>query len=157
MTRRALIALFAMAVAGGLTAPGSAQAQNSNLSVTYTSLKATPTADDFAQGFVVIGRFDVTITACRLSNCYVRTAATSQPTTDLRVQMSAAPTSQAQCVTTIPTASPTLFVGNATTFPTTFTVYVCYRLSWTGTSSAPSTFAPSQFVFRLIQSNSAGS
>ena len=73
--------------------------QSSTLTVTYTSLRAAPIAADFTQEFVVIGRFDLSVSSCSRANCFVSMYATSQPA-QLRVKLGgAAPTSMSQCVT----------------------------------------------------------
>ena len=126
--RRGVVGMIGAALFGSI-APSSVMRAQSVLTAVYTPIKSTPTGDDFAQNFVVIGKFSVTINSCNKSSCSVRLSADNQPSNLLKVRIGAtAPAVAADCNTTVPTGTnPTLLVGSTNAFPTTFTVWVCYH------------------------------
>ena len=152
MSRLRNSAKLALAVLGTLLPPRIASAQPvSSMSAVYTALKTTPTATDFAQNFVVVGRFDVALANCRTNVCRIHIQGTGQPPLMKAKIGGPAPSDFSQCNVTISSVAATTQVLQSGT-ATTVQVWLCYPLNWTTTP--PASLSASQFQFRLTQNNS---
>lgn len=153
--RRFFVAMCAVGAASAATTVAS-HAQNSSISVTYTSLTSTPAAANFNALHFFIGYAEVTVNACGRTNCEVQMTNTATTPTGMRYVVVQAPfATPSSCGgTAVPAStviSSVLFVTTAAQAPRATRIYYCMPLGWT--TSPPATFTTPQFRFTLTQRN----